>query len=167
MYFCCISGIERADKLIDYMLLEIRVFGSYESTSNYDSQSGSDFLSSFSFLGNTWKPMVDNNPKYTSVENFETHYTCEERVASFWIYNNIFGTSKLFQKHALKRNGTTWSSHDSPNPFFYLHLPIFMILAFGFPLFYLKQRLLRLETFLPMNSRQTVRGFIRAFHITC
>lgn len=51
--------------------------------------SNSDSLSFCSLLGNTKKSMAANNRMYMSVEEFNTHYTCEKRVASFRRHINL------------------------------------------------------------------------------
>ena len=66
---------------IDYMLLEVRMFWSYEST--FDSNSDNDSLSSYFFSWNFTLPMATNSKKRSGVEDFETHYTCNQIVAFF------------------------------------------------------------------------------------
>lgn len=69
------------------------MFGSYASTNSSDSHSisDSDSLSSFSFLGNPKQSMEAKNTKYMGVEDFEIHYTCEERDTSFRRHIILYG----------------------------------------------------------------------------
>lgn len=72
---------EWEDSLIDYMILEIGVFGIYESISSFASDI--DYISSYYFPRNFQQPMVATNVKYTNVEDFRTLYIIEDMAASF------------------------------------------------------------------------------------
>lgn len=86
------------DVMVDYKLVELSVFSRFYSFNSSDSDStdgsNSDSLFPYAFLGNTKLLVVGNDPKYTSVEDFGTHYSCEERVTSFQQYIILFGSNE-------------------------------------------------------------------------
>lgn len=86
------------DVMVDYKLVELSVFSRFESFNSSDSDStngsNSDSFFPYAFLGNTKLLVVGNYPKYTSVEDFGTRYSCEERVTSFQQYIILFGSNE-------------------------------------------------------------------------
>lgn len=66
MYLRCTRNVEREDDSIDYRLLEVCVFGSYESTSSF--LNDNDSLSSYSFSGNSKQLMASTNVKHTMLK---------------------------------------------------------------------------------------------------
>lgn len=70
IYLHCMRNVEWEDGLTNYRLLEIGVFGIYESTSS--SASDNHSLSFYSLPRNSQQLMVATDVKYTSNEDFET-----------------------------------------------------------------------------------------------
>lgn len=64
------KNFERADGTINYMILEMGMFGCYEST--YGSRRYNNSLSSYSFLGNLKELLTANALKHIGVKGFET-----------------------------------------------------------------------------------------------
>lgn len=81
MYLHCVRNVELVDGSIDYRLLDVGVFGIYESISSYVSDC--DYFLSYSLLGNSQQLMASTNVKYISVEDFMTLYISEERIVVF------------------------------------------------------------------------------------
>lgn len=89
-----ISTFLPPDGTIDYKLIDLGMFFSCESTTNFysDNDSGIDSFSHSTFLRNPKQLMASNNPKNEDIESFETHYICEEKVSSFRRHIILFGT---------------------------------------------------------------------------
>lgn len=64
------KNFERADGTINYRILEMGMFGCYEST--YGSISYNNSLSSYSFIGNLKQILTANALKYIGIKGFET-----------------------------------------------------------------------------------------------
>lgn len=111
--------------------------------------------------------MKANNPKYTIIKDFKTIYTYEERVASFRWHIGLFDSGNeddiILEVCSKEERVNKAAIRDSPNPLFYLSLPIVHDLGGGvlFPLTYSKHRFWRLEIILPSRSLQTTRDLSR------
>lgn len=86
MYLCYLRNIERANGSIDYMLLQIGLFGTYESTlssdnhSMNDSDSDSDSIFPYIFSCTTKLLMTSTSSKKSRVKDYDSTYTKQRKV---------------------------------------------------------------------------------------
>lgn len=99
--------------------------------------SDSDFISTYSFPGTPKQLTMTTKSKYTSIEDFKTNYTSEERVVSLQRYIHLSATGDMGEVILVacsKEDEVNMiSPSDTLNPFFYLHLPIIQDLGFFIP----------------------------------
>lgn len=91
MYLHYTRNDKRTNVSIDYSLLKVGVFGSYDNTGS--SRSDNEYLFSCSLLENFQQMDVATYIKYTSIEDFGTPYTNKERFLTFRRQIGISSTS--------------------------------------------------------------------------